>query len=144
MLIIKGADFSTNGTSIVDPAAEKLNAIKSAIEEEYHEHLRFGSGKTNAKPPKESGDTRNAFGAFDAAARDLSPFIVTPKTGCKIVPVQSDGNTARFSFTWKTGAVTFDNFSTYPNVGANLAYSNDDTIPTGTSVWEFIDVALAE
>ncbi len=144
MLVIKGADFSTNGTPIVDPDIEKLNAIKTAIEAKYYEHLRYANANTVQNPPSQSGNTRNSFGNLNASVNGLSPFVVTPKNGCKIVPLQSAGSTGIFPFTWTTDAVTFTNFETYPYIGANIAYSNDAEIPSNTSIWDFIDIALAE
>lgn len=144
MLIIKGADFSTNGTPIVNHDIEKLNAIKTVLESNYYEHMRYGNADNIQGPPSISGDTRNAFGNINASVYGLSPFVVTPKNGCKMVPVQSTGSTGIFPFEWTTDAATFTNFETYPYIGANLAYSDDATIPSNTSIWDFIDIALAE
>lgn len=142
MLIIKGANFSANGTPIVDPSEETLNAIKCAIEAHYFEGSRYNSGYSNSKP-NTGATNRNSFGNMTADGFGVSSFVITPKSGCKIAPLQS-GSTYRWTLAWTTDPVTYDSFDTYPYIGGNLAFSDDSTISSGTSIWDFIDVSLVE
>jgi len=145
LLVIKGADFSTNGTPIVDHDAEKLNKIKQVLEENFYELSRYGSPyATNA--PSLTSNNRSAFGGINASQIDFVPFVITPKTGCKIAAIQNDANNTQTkrNLSWSTEPVTFDQFTTYPIIGGNLAYSSDGAISANTPIWEFIDVALAE
>ena len=137
LLVIKGADFSANGIQIVDHA---LKEIRNAIENTYKEHLRFQSSYGSMYPNIDSNN-RNAFGCFDASS--FQPFVITPKAGCKIAPLQWHDTSARFRpIAWETSPVVFSDFSTLIYVGANVAYTDDSNIPDNTSVWDFIDVAL--
>lgn len=142
LLLVQGADFSTNGMPIVQPVDPNLAAIKNAIENSYNVHLRFSSAYGEITPST-SANNRNAFGCFDAS--NFVPFIITPKAGCKIAPLQWVGQQSRWDvFEWTTEPVSFYDFSTFIYVGANLAYTTDADIPLNTSVWDFIGVSLVE
>lgn len=148
VLVVKGADFSENGVMFIDPNEAKLDKIKNAIESVYVEHKYYSTAYVPASPVN-NGTTRNAFGRLTAEDIDFVPFVVTPKTGCKIAPIQANGGTSSSekrwkSLSWKTNAITFENFDTYPFMGCNVAYTDDSSIASGTSIWDFIHVSLAE
>lgn len=137
-LVINGADFSANGIPVVD----KLAIIKNAMEEAYYEHMRY-SNQAPSGPPETAATNRSAWGMVDAT--DFPSFVVTSKSGYKIVPFQSDGAAhGKFSFEWTSEPVTFEDFSVYKLVGCNLSKGDNSNIPDGLSLWDFIDVALAE
>lgn len=142
ILKVKNADFSENGMDLF--TAKPIDIIKSALETGYYENLRYSSGYVSFPPSTNGGGNRNAFGGIDASSFDSIPFVLFPKAGCKIAPCQSneDNTQYRWNLAWTTSARVFDSFSTYPKIGANLAYSNDASIAAGTSIWDFVDVAL--
>lgn len=147
MLVVSGADFSENGVPFVDPDEAKLLKIKAAIEAVYVQHKYYSTSYVPAKPSN-NGNNRNAFGRLVADDIDSVAFTITPKTGCKIAPIQANGETSssshRWSIKWRTTSVTFNNFDTYQYMGCNVAYSDDSDIASGTSIWDFIDIELAE
>lgn len=148
-LIIKGADFSVNGTQIVDPDAIALAKIKSEFVNNYYEHLRYHQAYMSAiGTPSDAGDTRNACGPIEAVNFDYQSFKVIVKNGCKVAPIQctstSDGLPARYSFAWTTEDVVYDDLQVFGRIGINVAYQNDAVIPTGTELWEFIDIELVQ
>lgn len=137
-LVINGADFSTNGIPVVDVLAE----LKSAMEAAYYEHMRFETPAPTGAPAT-AATNRSAWGMIDATG--FPSFIITAKSGFQFVPIQADSsNHGKHNFTWITGSVTFEGFDAYKYVGCNLAYANNVNLPDGMSLWDFIEVALAE
>lgn len=144
-LVINGADFSTNGIPVVDRDAIALEEIRTLIATNFRANKTFPNGNPNTSTSPNDSTTRCVILAFDALTLGLRDFVITPKAGYKIVPMQSKGTagTAKFTYSWVTEATTFEGFSTYQYVAANLALTTDANIPSGASVWDFIDVTLA-
>lgn len=138
LLVINGADFTANGTKIVDVLAK----IKLAFENNYYEHYRYQNGVPTSAPAT-AATNRNASGPVNALTSGFPSFIVTPKTGFQIVPCQSNNTTPKFDFQWTQSAVTFEGFDTNPWCGINVAYGDNRNIPNGMGLWEFIDITLA-
>lgn len=145
-LVINGADFSTNGIPVVDKDAIALEEIRNLLETNFRAKKTFPNGFPTPSTTPNDSQTRCVILAFDALTLGLRDFVITPKAGYKLVPMQSKGTagTAKFTYSWVTAAVTFEGFETYQYVAANLALTSDANIPDGASVWDFIDVALAE
>lgn len=141
MLVVSGADFSENGTSIIDEKRVLLNNFKAALEANLLEHKAYGSAKGS---PTQNNTARYAVNRTNASIINYLSFVVTPKTGYKFVPIQQNGSSSHISFTWKTSAYTYRDLEAYPIVGFNLANTSDTDLQSGMSLWDFIDVALAE
>lgn len=143
LLVVSGADFAENGMSLVNLDEEKLNKIKQVLAQNFYEGVRYGSPYADGVPGV-SSNNRDAFGGINASSFDSVPFILTPKTGCKIAPVQNSTNpsSTRWALSWTTNAVTFDSFATYPYIGGNLAYTDDSILSSGKTIWDFVDIAL--
>lgn len=120
---------------------DPLEKLKAVMESKIFYAKRWGSS-TIYNDPNTDGNTRSACGVFSSDMIDGVAFKVTPKSGCKIVPIQCSSSAGRWSFSWQTTAQVFDNFNTYPVFGVQVAYSNDAAIPTTASLWDFIDVEL--
>ncbi len=136
-LVINGADFSANGIPVVD----KLALIKSAMEAAYYEHVRFTTSTSTGVPTTASAN-RNAWGMI--VATGFPSFVVTPKQGFHQVPIQTDGNTGKFAFEWTDYGVTYEGFDSKQYVGGNLAYGGNQNLPDGLSLWDMVEVTLAE
>ena len=123
----------------------RLEYIKSVLESKYVEHKRYsipaGSGYIDGAP-NYSDNKRNGDGLVVADSLFV-PFIVTPKTGMKVVCYQSGTSSSVYKTpAWSTDAYTYTDFATYPRIGMNLAYSDDRVIPTELTLWDFIDASL--
>lgn len=138
VLTILGADFSQN--QIVDKEYY-LALIRAALEDAYVEHARYTNGNPLGTPS--SSTSRSACGVVNAEDFDYMEFVVTPKNGFKIVPLQSDGTTLVYDFSWTTEPVTFRNLSTYMYIGLNLSKEDNSDLPDGMDLWDFIDVSIA-
>lgn len=118
-----------------------LDKIKAVMESKFFYNDRWGVAFIFGDPGIDSSN-RCACGAFTASMIGGLSFKVTPKQGCKMVPLQGSGTAGRWSFTWQTTPQVFDNFESYPVIGFQPAYSSDANIPSTASLWDFVDVEL--
>lgn len=139
ILVIKNADFSAN--SIEQNSI--LNTIKSVLESNYAQNLRYGSNNA-LRENTHASTNRDIVAIFDASEINYTSFVVTPKSGYKIVPICHDGTTAIFPFDWTTEPVLFSNLDTYNYVGINLSKSDDSNLVNVRTLWDFISVSLPE
>ena len=141
MLVVSGADFSENGTPIIDEKRVLLNNFKAALEANLLEHKAYGSANGS---PTQNNTARYAVKKTNASIINYLSFVVTPKAGYKFVPIQQNGSSSHITFTWKTSAYTYRDLEAYPLVGFNLANTSDTALQSGMSLWDFIDIELAE
>lgn len=118
-----------------------LEKLKAVMETKFYSGYRWGANWIYGDPTTE-GNTRAGCGAFTSDMIDGVSFKITPKAGCKMVPLQGSGSAGRWTFSWLTTAQTYDSFATYPVFGVQVAYSNDAAISASASLWDFIDVEL--
>ena len=128
---------------LISMPTDPIERVKAVLEAYYFIGVVY-SGAVVTGVPTGANAKRCAVGLITGDMFDNVSFVVTPKAGCRIVPIQStdQAGSGKYQFTWVTTAVTFSDFTTKPNFGLNLSFTDDSVIPENTSIWDFIDVTL--